>query len=474
MRTSTGSSTTRCAITSGRLARSSTASRATAPRARTIGADLVVVAAVVAAVATAATIGADSRWLAALGKVIVHERAIPDGVPYASAHSAGWPNVPVLAELVLHWLAALGDRGFILAQAVAVGAAFAILAADMRRAGARDVAAALVLITVLVGAASAFFVVRVQLFSLVFFPALALLLRSEARSPSRRVWLVPVLLCVWSNLHGAVLVGLAVALIYTVVDRVRLEPAQGAMVAVASALAVCLTPALQRTPLYYDGVLHNEAARRGEGLWAPLSLNTGTGVVLVVAAVALIGLALTARPRLWELLALLALAVLTVKTARSGVWLLFFAAPPAAVGLKLRASIPRRWAISLACAFALVAVYGVVREVPATSAGASLVRATLQQAKGTPVLADGADAESLALAGGRVWMSNPLDAFDRSDQRLYLDWLDGRDAGARALAHAPRAILVGRGTGAESLTARSGAFRAIATDPHAVLYVRRR
>ena len=50
------------------------------------------------------TIGADSRWLAALGRIIVDRGEIPDGVPYASAPSAGWHNVPVMAELVLSGL----------------------------------------------------------------------------------------------------------------------------------------------------------------------------------------------------------------------------------------------------------------------------------------------------------------------------------------------------------------------------------
>ena len=95
------------------------------------GATTVAIAVVVAAVAAVATIGADTRWLGALGKAIVAQRAIPDGVPYAAAPSAGWPNVPVLAELAFDWLAGLGNRGFVAAQAVAVGGAFMLLASDI-------------------------------------------------------------------------------------------------------------------------------------------------------------------------------------------------------------------------------------------------------------------------------------------------------------------------------------------------------
>ena len=58
-------------------------------------------------------------------------------------------------------------------------------------------------------------------------------------------------------------------------------PLKAAVVLLASALAVCATPALERTPVYYVGVLRNEAARRGEGLWAPLSLSSGFDLLLL-------------------------------------------------------------------------------------------------------------------------------------------------------------------------------------------------
>ena len=107
------------------------------------------------------TIGADSRWLAALGRIIVDRGEIPDGVPYASAPSAGWHNVPVMAELVLSGLtSAAGDRGLLVAQVVAVAAALAILAWDLRRGGADDLGGALVLLVVVVGALPALLVIR--------------------------------------------------------------------------------------------------------------------------------------------------------------------------------------------------------------------------------------------------------------------------------------------------------------------------
>src|SRR5947207_11039998 len=229
-----------------------------------------------AAAAVAGTIGADARWLPALGRIILDRGKIPDGVPYASAPSAGWHNVPVLAELILRGLtSAAGDRGLLAAQVVAVAAALAILAWDLRRAGADDLAGALVLLVVVVGALPVLLIVRSQLFSLLLFPVLVTLLRAEARSPSLRIWLLTPLLALWSNLHGAALVGLAVAGSYLIFERGRRQPLLAVAVLVVSAVALCATPALENTPGYYAGLLQNEAARRGEGLWAPPSLTSG-------------------------------------------------------------------------------------------------------------------------------------------------------------------------------------------------------
>jgi hypothetical protein len=423
-----------------------------------------------ALVAVAGTIGADARWLAALGQAIVEHGAIPHGVPFASAPSGDWPNVPVLGELILHWLtAAFGDRGLLLAQLVAVAAGLAFVAADARRGRAEDLGAAFVVLLIVIGALPALLIIRAQLFSLLLFPALAALVRKEARAPSWRVWLVPPLLALWSNLHGAVLVGLAVAAAYLVLARARTQPLAAAAALLASALAVCATPALERTPIYYLGVLRNEAARRGEGLWAPLSLSSGFDLLLLASGIVLVALALRARPALWETVVLVALAILTIRTARSGIWLLLFAGPPAA--RTLRFGVGRRASAALAIAAALV-VFGLARGPLSTGADKQLLDDALHRAAGTPILADGVIAEQVAQAGGRVWMSNPLDAFSLRDQRLYLDWIDGRPNGVRAFTHAPRVVLVSRDSKAAKLAGAARGLREAASDSSAILYVR--
>jgi hypothetical protein len=101
------------------------------------------------------------------------------------------------------------------------------------------------------------------------------------------------------------------------------------------------------------------------------------------------------------------------------------------------------------------------------------VERAISLAGGASILADGIAAEQVALAGGRVWMSNPIDAFSRDDQRLYLDWLDGRPNGDGALDHASRVVLVDSGSDAHERLARNPSFRPAARDEGAVLYVRR-
>ena len=373
----------------------------------------------------------------------------------------------MLAELILRGLTSVaGNRGFLVAQVIAVAAALALLAWDLRRAGADDFGGALVLLVIVVGALPALLVIRSQLFSLLFFPALVALLRIEMREPSARIWLLLPLLALWSNLHGAVLVGLAIAASYLVLERGRRQPLLAAAVLGGSALA--------QTPDYYLGVLHNEAARRGVQLWAPLSLTSGFDLLLLATAVTLVILALRSRPALWETVALAALAILTIRTARSGVWLLFFAAAPAARALRFGPGRSLRLAVPALAVAAAVVAFGLVHGPLSTGAGKPLLAEALQRAHGTPILAEGVLAEQVAFAGGRVWMSNPLDAFSRRDQRLYLDWLAGHSKGDAALQAAPRVVLVLRDSDAAHRLGHSRLAHRVASDANALLYVKLR
>src|SRR6202035_4398525 len=107
-----------------------------------------------------------------------------------------------------------------------------------------------------------------------------------------------------------------------------------------------------------------------------------------------------------------------------------------------------------------------------TDAGAALIGRAVTAADGTPILAEDVLAEQVALAGGRIWIGNPIDAFRQSDQAAYVDWLQGRPVGDAELTHAD-VVLVMLHSRAERRLAANPAFVALASDQDAKLFVRR-
>jgi hypothetical protein len=166
-----------------------------------------------------------------------------------------------------------------------------------------------------------------------------------------------------------------------------------------------------------------------------------------------------------------ALAALTLHASRNGIWLLFFLAPVAA-----RAISPRRtWAglvvpgIALSVAGICVAV---ARGPIAHGASPTLVARAIALAHGSPVLASDGIEEQVALAGGRIWAGDPIDAFSRADQAAYLNFIAGSVDGRRALVPAVRVVVVGRGSAAARLMARTPGFVAAGGDAIAQIYAR--
>jgi hypothetical protein len=412
------------------------------------------VAMLAAAAGALGAIGSDAMWLVPIGHLVAHGH-VPSSIPFAAAHTH-WHDVPAGAELVFWALyRALGGlRGLVLAQSVAAAAAFGILAAGLRRqAGGGP--ALVVAIVVLVGATPAVVVVGVQLFTLLLFATLLAFLEAEPR----RLWLTIPLVALWANLHGGVLTGVGLLGCYVVFHRPRAWP-----VLAGSVLAVFANPQLWHTPLYYKAVFDSALAREGKGMWAPLSL-TAFDIVLVVAALLLLAAALVRnrRVQLWETVALLGLAAGTVHAARTGTWFLFVAAYPAARGLRLHAPRPRVVG-AIAVVLALIAVALVAKGPPDPG---SHRLAELAARDDVAVLAEPILGQQVALAGGRVWVDNPVDAFRRADQQLYVDWLDGN--GGKAVTHA-ELVLVRPTSKAGRRAAADARLHRVAADANAVLY----
>lgn len=417
-------------------------------------------AAVAAFVAGLGVIGADALWLVPLGERVAHGH-LPSSIPYATAPTSGWHDVPAGGELVF-WAAYRafgGDRGLLVLQTAAATVGIAALTRGLAREAPRGG----VLVTgvlVVVGALPAVAVANISLFSFALFPVLLALLESESVRPSRRVWAAVPLLAVWGNLHGAVLIGWALLACYLGFGRARRSPAEAFAVLAAATIALFLNPVLWNTPRYYWSVFRNAAARDHAGLWGHLSAAP-LDVSLIVVFTVFVALAFRQRRRIrpWEGVAAAGLAIATVDVARNGVWLLMVAAYPAARALNFHGPRPRLMGV-VATALVAGALASLVRAPPDPGSRA-LAREAGQG--GRTVLAEPILGQQVALEGGRVWVDNPLDAFREADQRLYVDWFSGRTAGASAVEHG--AVIFVR--------ARSAAGRAAANDRRLVLLTAR-
>jgi hypothetical protein len=415
------------------------------------------------------TVGSDTYWLVALGRHIATAGAIPDGIPFAAAPSSGWPNVLVLAELMLAAAAVGGPVALVAVQLAADAVTLLLLAAGARRRGASDGATATALAILSIGALPALVSVKLQVFSLPCFALLLALLRAEYLRPSRRVWLLVPLIVLWGNLHGAVLMGVAVAGVYLLCSRLRISPLETVGVGLAVLAALFINPATVHTGTYYLGVLGNEAARRGTELWARPDPGNTLDLLLIVSGVVLVLLAVRSRPSLWEIVSIVGLAGATAGSSRHGVWLLMMCLAPAALGLTRRARADSTelgihhpaLAGVLAVAVAVAAAVVVAGRQPTLSppAGAGVLSVVEQTARGRVVLADEPLAESLAADGITVWLSNPIDAFGPPDQAAFLDFLSG--SGVAALDRVD-VVAVRTSSSADVLVAAQNRFHRVA------------
>ena len=342
----------------------------------------------------------------------------------------------------------MGPGAMVIAQASVDTVALLIVCVGAKRLGARDLGTAVAVLLLALGSLPALNVVRLQLLSLAVFAALLLLLRMEHQGPSRRVWFLVPLCVLWSNLHGAVLVGMAVATCYLLFSRMRRQPWTAVGVGLSSLFAIGVTPAGLRTGEYYVGVLTNEAARRGTDLWARPSVHEPFDVLMLISALALVAAALRRPLPLWEYAVLAGLALGTAMAARHGLWLLLWAAGPAAASLtRNQAERPTRTGRSTPGAgipeLAWGAVTGLLvclivagRGNAVLPAPSGVVEAVARHARGGVVLAIEPLAESLAVAGVKVWASDPIDAFSPSDQATYLAFLAGEEGATQAIGQA--------------------------------------
>ena len=161
---------------------------------------------------------ADS-WLTLLGgrEILAHGIPHRDSLAILS-HGRSWIDQQWLAQLFFYGLYRLGGFGLVLRTNVLLYLApLVICLVAARRRGASPICVLLIGLGLLFTGTF----VRAQVLAQLPFVLMLLLLLAESRRPSRRVVLAVPLLVLWANLHGAVVVGAALAAGLGAVELVR-------------------------------------------------------------------------------------------------------------------------------------------------------------------------------------------------------------------------------------------------------------
>lgn len=283
---------------------------------------------------------ADSYRLLYQGRWIA-EHGLPYHDPFTVAASGrSFADQQWLAELSDYEAWRLGGYGGLaVLSAVAFGSAFALLAALMRRRGASFALAISCATLGLLGTFGVTFL-RAQVLALPLFVALLWLCLEDSGQPRlrRRFVLVLPLLVLWANLHGSVLIGVALAGTYVCYRAVKMArrgcrrpAAVYAALGVALALTPIATPYGTHVLVYYEHMIGNPAMGIADIEWdAPAFLTFPFFQFVVPLLVALASLAVACarghRPP-WVLIGLLGLTgVAAALEMRDNIWLSIVAA----------------------------------------------------------------------------------------------------------------------------------------------------
>jgi hypothetical protein len=225
---------------------------------------------------------AQDAWLALVSGRDVAEHGLPAHDHLAVlTFGARWIDQQWLAQLAMYKLERLGGLALMtIACTVATltGLAITLVAARRLGAGERQLTRVLPLPAFL------FIIVateiRTQDFAFPLFAAVLALLTLDARRPRRITYLVFALLVIWGNLHGSVVVGVALTSLYglvTIVEHWRRSGRPGWPPARALAFVfgapVCLlaSPYGLAGPDYYRGTIFNSRFRSVVTEWRPVT-----------------------------------------------------------------------------------------------------------------------------------------------------------------------------------------------------------
>ncbi len=265
-------------------------------------------------------------WLSLLaGRTISHDGIHPASLTWWSL-GRRWIDQQWLAHLAFYGVYAVGGLVLLCLAGVAtsMGALAAAVAYARRRgATARTIGwlVAVSALSVFVGAGN----IRTQILVLPLFVAVLALLVADAQRPTRRVFLVLPVILLWANLHGSVVVPVALVLLRAAVGSFRpgARLRHGALAAAAVIVSLA-TPYGTDIFGYYHRTLLNPSFHSFVGEWRPLSLGLRTAPIYILACVSVWLVARhVGRLGMFAVLAQLLFVLLAFSAVRNAVWLGF-------------------------------------------------------------------------------------------------------------------------------------------------------
>ncbi len=208
-----------------------------------------------------------------------------------------WVDQQWGAQVILALVERVGGwTGLVVVRAALVGLIFGALVVVGRARGLDGRTAALLSLAAFVVASPAL-ALRPQLLGMALF-AVVLVLVARRRTHPRALWLAPLVVLVWANVHGSFFLGPLVLGLAWLEDlhEGSVRPHRTLAVAIVSAIAACVTPFGPQVWVYAVALSTNPEVTARITEWQPTSLRDPIGI-LFFASVAAIGVLIARRGR---------------------------------------------------------------------------------------------------------------------------------------------------------------------------------